>query len=192
MDIVLDDAYLLMGTGTRDTILYVDPRAFYLRLEKYVLETFADKISAGNLILIAGGAEGFDEMFAAVGFRNNIPVMLYIPTRDYGDYYWRRNSKCDENRMREFEHMLSLAHSVHYMEDRYGSYRKTMQGPKYEVNGKLIHANFARNQAMVDDCHGCCAYDFPSRGAQDAIRRVREAGKELYVFDKIPPITRPV
>jgi hypothetical protein len=155
----------IMGTGSRSMLVAPNAKAIYNNLEEEVLRL---TVKYPNLTLISGMAEGWDEAIAKVAMRNNIPYSVMIPTKDYGDYYWRRNSLLKVNRMTTFDELISKAAEVIYVSN------------KLYVDG--VHANFIRNQAMVDACDGALVYEPHSRGTQDAVNRLAKANKPMKVY----------
>jgi len=150
----------IMGTGSRSMVLHKDRVTIYRNLEEEILR-FAAKFP--DLHLISGMAEGWDEAIAKVGMRNSIPYSVMIPNRGYGDYYWRRNSLIKVDRMSTFNQLVNAASEVTYVCN------------SIYVNG--VHANFIRNQAMVDACDGALVYEATSNGTRDAVARLNRAGK---------------
>lgn len=155
----------IMGTGSRSMILHKDRLDIYRNLEAEILR-LAAKYS--DLTLISGMAEGWDEAIAKAAFRNNIPYTVMIPNAGYGDYYWRRNSLLRVDRMQTFDELVTGADEVIYVCD------------SVYVNG--VHANFVRNQAMVDACDGALVFEPTSRGTRDAVTRLQAAGKPFKVY----------
>ena len=149
--------YKIMGTGSRKLVLREDRREIYGVLEYYLklkLEAHPD------LVLISGMAEGWDECLAWIGLRNQIPYHVYIPTASYGSYYWGRNSLLGLNRMDTFNKLVEGAQEVHYICN------------SLYVDG--VHANFVRNDAMVEAADYAVVYDARSRGTSHAVAGLRK------------------
>lgn len=108
-------------------------------------------------------AEGWDEAIAKVGMREGIPYLAYVPNPGYGNYYWGQHSLTGRNRMATFNELLAAARQVIYV-------AQTI----YVGN---VHANFVRNQAMVDTCDMALVYNPQSSGTKDAVLRLQAAGK---------------
>lgn len=155
----------IMGTGSRSMLTHAGVKSIYLNLEAEVLRLAAEY---SDLTLISGMAEGWDEAIAKVAMRNNIPYIVMIPNRGYGDYYWGRNSLLQINRMKTFDQLCDQASEVIYV-------CKSLY-----VDG--VHANFIRNQAMVDACDSALVYEPNSRGTRDAVTRLKAAGKPFKVY----------
>lgn len=170
---------IIMGTGSRSMVTAPDAREIYGRLEQYLMGWH--NLEVGGIHLISGMAEGWDEAIAKVGMRNGVPYDCYVPTRDYGNFYWARNSRMGVNRLAMFDELLSGARAVHYLEDKYGepTFMKAREGvipgPNYNVNGYWIHANMLRNQEMVDISDMAVVYEATSSGTRDAVARLRQA-----------------
>lgn len=150
-------------------ILAADAKAIYDNLEQEVLRL---QVKYPTLHLISGMAEGWDEAIAKAAFRNNIPYTCYIPNLGYGKYYWQQNSLLKRDRMDTFTELIANATDVVYV-------------CKYiyeNVDGVRTHANFIRNQAMVDACDGALVYDATSSGTRDAVTRLVKAGKPFKVY----------
>lgn len=137
--------YYVMGTGSRKMVLQRDRAEIYALLE-YKIMLLADDYP--DIHLISGMAEGWDEAIAKVGMRRNIPYSCYIPHPTYGAYYWGRKSLTGKNRLHHFNEIVAAAADVQYIcQDLYEWH-----------NGKRIHANFIRNDAMVERADLALAY----------------------------------
>ena len=159
----------IMGTGSRSLVISPDAKAVYQNLEQEVLRL---QVKYPNLHLISGMAEGWDEAIAKVAMRNSIPYTVMIPNLGYGSYYWGKNSLLKRDRMGTFNELITNATDIVYV-------------CKYiyeDVDGIRTHANFIRNQAMVDACDGALVYDATSSGTRDAVTRLKKAGKPYKVY----------
>ncbi len=175
---------IIMGTGSRSMVTDPNAKAIYKILEDYVLG-IAER--HGGVLLISGMAEGWDEAIAKVGMRNNIPYHVYIPTQNYGEYYWRDHSVTSTNRIEMFNQLVDGAQRVTFLEEVYGPYTMTNQGPKYLVDSDgetniWLHANFARNAVMVQNSEIALVYNPQSPGTRDAVARLRRARKQYEVY----------
>lgn len=157
----------IMGTGSRSMVTHKDRVAIYSNLEAEVLK-LQQKYS--DLHLISGMAEGWDEAVAKVALRNNIPYSVYLPNNGYGKYYWGEHSFLGVDRMHTFNELVL------------GATERIVVCKSLYVDG--VHANFVRNQAMVDACDGALVFDALSRGTKDAVTRLIKAGKpyKMYPF----------
>jgi hypothetical protein len=182
---------IIMGTGSRSML--TDPNAveIYKHLEAHVLH-LKELEQDHTIVLISGMAEGWDEAIAKVGERNNIPYHCYIPTKDYGAYYWGRKSLMGIDRLHIFDRLIEGAARVTYLEEIYGEPRfmkrgeidaHTIAGPNYEVNpGFWLHANMARNSVMVTNSTHDLVYDKDSAGTRDAVAKLRGAKRSYEVY----------
>lgn len=184
----------IMGTGPRSMVTAPDRVEIYQNTEAHVLH-LQEIEPDGKIILISGMAEGWDEAIAKIGLRNGIEYHVYLPTRDYGNYYWGQHSLLGVSRIAIFNQLVDGAARVTYLEDIYGPPRfmrrheidkYTIAGPNYNINGLWVHANMARNQVMVDNCRGgrALVYDANTPGTRDAVARLKQArlGYEVYPF----------
>lgn len=184
----------VMGTGSRSAIqVEFDPPRIYKKLEERVLRLKAQCEEQGdNLVLISGMAEGWDEMIAMCGLRNEIPYVCVIPTRNYIGYYWGRKSLTGKNRIPVAEHILGSAFDILYLDDIYGKPAFMQRGQlgnkitgfSYLVDGKWENSNMWRNQVMVDMADLALVYEPRSAGTKDCVARLKRAGVpyEVYPF----------
>lgn len=155
----------IMGTGSRSMVTHKDRVAIYNNLEAEVLKL---QQKHPNLQLISGMAEGWDEAVAKVALRNNIPYSVYLPNNGYGKYYWGEHSFLGVDRMHTFNELVL------------GATERIVVCKSLYVDG--VHANFVRNQAMVDACDGALVFDALSSGTKDAVTRLIKAGKPYKVY----------
>jgi len=192
------DPFYVMGTGSRS--LVIEPKEIRMEMKaKLILEIEKLKTRYPGLVLISGMAEGWDELIARVAVEVGVPFVAMVPNKDYGSYYWGRNSLLKKDRIASFKNLLSKAQKVIYLEEIYGrqinltkifvdsmkaqgKYAATcLPGPNFIIEGRLTHANFARNQAMVDMCHGALVYQSESPGTKDTVTRLKKANKPYKV-----------
>lgn len=160
----------LMGTGSR--ALEVDPDKDLI--SKALISFLNERAHAyGELTVICGGAEGFDYILSQATLAVGLNYICVLPTKDYGAYYWGRNSVTGVNRINEFNDMLASATQVTYLESMFSSPIITKKGPTY--NG--VHANLMRNQVMVDLCDSAVVFNPNSPGTRDAVNRLVSANK---------------
>jgi hypothetical protein len=116
---------------------------------------------------MSGMAEGWDEYLARLALELEIPFIAVVPTESYGDYYWGQKSVTGTDRRREFKDLLEQAEQV------------TWVCPSLYVAG--VHANFVRNQYMVDQADQFLVWNPQSRGTADCVRRIARAHKPSTV-----------
>ena len=154
----------VMGTGSRSMVVAADRHQIYDDLRNHVLSL---RVQHPDLILISGMAEGWDEAIAKVGMREGIPYLAYVPNPGYGRYYWQEHTLTGRNRMSTFNELLVAAQKVIYV-------AQTV----YVGN---VHANFVRNQVMVDACDMALVYNPQSSGTRHAVSLLHAAGKPYTV-----------
>lgn len=172
--------FKIMGTGSRS--MRTDPNNQQVfRVLCAFLEMMVDQLSRYNIVLVSGMAEGWDEAIAKAGRTLGIPYDVVIPTKDYGNYYWRRHSVMGIDRGGMYQLLVAQARNIIHLEDIYGDPVMTNRGPLY--NG--VHANFARNQVMVDMSQHALVYKPQSSGTRDCVGRLIAANVpyDTYPFD---------
>ena len=154
----------VMGTGSRSMVTNPHRHNIYANLEQKVLQL---REQYPDLVLISGMAEGWDEAIAKVGMRNEIPYEVALPTNTYGQYYWAQHSVLHRNRIAVFNELVEHACTV------------TIISKSLYLNG--LHANFVRNQYMVDRCNKALVFNPTSSGTRDAVARLVSAHKPYLV-----------
>ncbi|MGW8177720.1 MAG: hypothetical protein ACWGQW_02830 [bacterium] len=161
----------VMGTGPRSLVVASKEtrKEVYDITERFILVL---REEYGEILIISGLAEGWDEMIAKIAQRNNIPYDAYIPNPGYGAYYWRDHSKLGRDRFTTFKELVKGARQYY-----------VVCNSVYQ-NG--VHCNFVRNTAMVDACDIGIVYNPSSSGTRDGVAKLRQANKpyEIYPFTK--------
>lgn len=169
------DDYLLVGTGSKS--LQTVTTEEKTRIQDVIMAHLvgkADDIGHNRLVVVSGMAEGFDKALAIVTILLGLRLRLAIPNRGYGRYYWRDHSLTGENRLRAFEAILSNAEQITYvMEDIYHV------GSLYH---KGRHANFLRNDHMVEIGHEFVVWDSKSPGTKDCFASILKSGKPYTIL----------
>jgi hypothetical protein len=167
-----DDIFVVSGTGSRELIM----ASAHTRLEastQIKAELIDFKFFYGkNLRVMSGMAEGFDEQLAIAAQSLEIATILAIPTKSYVEYYWGRNSLTHQSRMDAANQIMFKASEIRYLYDEL----------YVEVNGRKIHANFARNQYMVDNSDFMLVWDPKSRGTKDCFARIKKANRRYKLL----------
>lgn len=164
----LADKYVIAGTGSRSLCVmpYEHGQAVFNRL---CIEIKEAQRQHDNLILMSGGAEGFDHWITMAARACSVPYVLCIPNKGYINYYWTRKSATGADQTQDAADMLAGATDIEYtMEDVLG-----MSGISY--NG--THSNFIRNQRMTDLADEFFVYNATSSGTADCVRRINVANK---------------
>jgi len=158
----------IMGTGSRVFLLLdrEERDRIYEDLRQYLLMRHKEN---KRLLIISGGAEGWDEALATIAMREGIDYFLALPNEVYADYYWRRKSITNTDRIATIQELIDHATHVEYI-----------CGKDIYSNG--VHANFVRNTWMVERCDEAVVYDADSRGTIDAVKKLMKAKKPYKVF----------
>ena len=148
------DNFIVAGTGSRSLVL--DESKFTDIYDKLiVLLTDYREIMGNQLTVLSGMAEGFDECLAHASILVGASLMVAIPNKGYGNYYWKRNSLLGEDRMTEFNSLVSYAQDT--------------GGVKYvcpSIYDKGRHSNFIRNEFMADLADVVLVYNPTSSGTR--------------------------
>lgn len=148
---------LIMGTGSTKMVVHPDRVNIYKGLETRVLEL---REEYGEITLVSGMCEGWDEAIAKVGIRNNIPFIAVIPHPTYGEYYWGKNSLTGHNRLHTFREIVAQAQRV------------LVTGNKlYGPDG--LHINFHRNIQMVALSDYALVFNRFSKGTAHCYKEIK-------------------
>lgn len=150
---------IIAGTGPR---LFVPTNSITTLMLELLKER---KATDPELTLLSGMAEGWDEFITTLALELELPYHVALPNTTYGDYYWGQHSVTGRNRMKGFERLVANAEQVHVVSE----------GIYTTLNGRKIHANFARNQWMVDYADMFYVYNPQSKGTADCLRRIKVA-----------------
>lgn len=160
--------FYIAGTGTRKLVLMPDVMAVVVSQISDIL--LAAKAARGEITVISGMAEGFDEAMALGAIRAQVPFLAYIPHPTYGDYYWGSHTQSGRDRTEEFNNLLKQAAGIH------------ISAITLYVDG--VHVNFLRNKHMVDKCDILWAYSPDwykgSKGTAHAITYATSVGRRIY------------
>lgn len=168
---MIEGEYVLAGTGSR-SLRSEGPAARSAAaslVENLVRLRRAER--GDELIVMSGMAEGFDHLLAVTALKLGIPLWCAIPNKGYGRHYWRDNSVTGRDQFAEFCRIVDAAYRVTYVAD--GVY----------VDG--IHANFVRNDWMVDQATEFVVWDPTSRGTAHCLKAIRRAGLPYTVLSRL-------
>lgn len=166
------EGWFVAGTGPRNLqLLPQDQKTELLFKIGRHLTDLLD--SHDNLVVISGMAEGFDAALATSAVNLGVPWVAAIPTPSYGSYYWGQHSQTGTNRLEDFLNLLMKATET------------VICSQNLYVDG--LHANFYRNQWMVDHADHLLAYDLNRGGTQDCIRRAEAKGIPI---SRVSQVTR--
>jgi len=176
----------LMATGPRSlaegSLDFADLKnnGVYKDLEKQILSIRSSHLekTGGDIHIITGMQRGFDEFTARIAMDHKIPYTAVVPTKTFGSHYWK-----GDGLQSEFKKLLGGATNVIYGEDVFGAPKGSARGPQYELGGKNIHANMARNTLMMEMADEAIAFDSDTGGTADAIKKIKAAGKKIHYVE---------
>lgn len=163
----LADHYVVAGTGSST----FDEHDITITYQLY--EMLADlQQDHNNLLVMSGGARGWDYVIAREAKRLKIPYVLILPNETYIDYYWsRRNKSFANDRLSDAQQMVADAVMVYYVcEDAKGS-RNFWGG-----------ANLDRNDFMAQHANEFLVYDGASNGTRQCVATIKRMGKKMTDF----------
>jgi hypothetical protein len=170
--------YVVAGTGPRR--LQVADRATCARAVTAVTEAVdgLHRRHGGRLVVMSGMAEGFDSLLAWAALRAGVRLWCAVPNRGYGAYYWGRASLTGRDRLAEFTRCLNVAwRRTFVMEDIHGTTSLHLGG---------VHANFVRNDWMIERADEFLVWDPTSRGTAHCLAGVRKAGLPYRILSESP------
>lgn len=126
--------------------------------------------------LMSGMAEGFDEIIAKVAMDTGCPLICAIPNDGYLRYYWEQNSVTGKDRYDEACEICEYAFSTY---DR-GGYIEYVCDSVY-VNG--VHANFIRNEWMVNKADLMLVYNPTSRGTKHCFEYINKVNRKYEIIE---------
>ena len=134
----------------------------YDHLEKFI-KMLIEKY--GKISIISGGARGIDEIVANVALNLDLDLYLFIPGSDSW-YLNREKSRGIRAQSIDLYRLFNYKKCIKY------NIYKTYCNKTYKF------VNFARNQAMVDNCHIMYSYKiYDSTGTDNAIKLASEQEK---------------
>lgn len=159
--------FVIAGTGSRELV----QEQHFKKVEEYLakLLTQAKTKHGDNLQVISGMAEGFDEALACAAILAKVNFVAALPNRGYLDYYWGKKSLLGRNRITEAQEIISKANDIVCVCD--GIY-----GP----DGR--HANFHRNEWMVDHADIVWVYNPTTRGTAQCYSYCVRKGQRTFLI----------
>lgn len=168
------DRVVLAGTGTRKI------RVAEVAEQRRIFEITLDIVTKlyelfPQLVIMSGGAEGFDELLAKVGFRLGIPVVFALPNAGHPDYYWglpnrrgKGGSLTGRDRRGEWAAMKAQAMATIDI-------RKDVLGWTKVVNGKTVPSDglYALKENVPVNQRRECLENHDHRGTCEHLNFVR-------------------
>lgn len=171
-----DHPYVVAGTGSRS--LLTAPAEVRMAARNVV----STKLKAlrrehgDRLVIMSGGAEGWDELVAVTALSLGLPLWLALPNRGYGAYYWGRSSLTGQDRVPAFVKLVEQAWRVTYvMEDVHGVRGLYLDG---------VHSNFVRNDFMAETADRFWVWNPQSKGTAHCLDAIKQAGKPYEVLSE--------
>jgi len=166
------DAGILAGTGSRQLQLasMADKRQIFAKTIS-VIQSYID--ANGPTQIMSGGAEGFDSCLARAAMHLELPLILAIPNKSYGSYYFGKNSVTKTNRLDKFREMVDYASEVVYISDFF-------PGQGVKPGGR--HLNFRRNDFMVAEADHMLVYDSKTPGTKDCFTTIKKSGRPYTII----------
>jgi hypothetical protein len=175
--------HIVAGTGSRS--LQVADNA----TKRYALDAVTLRlrerlsVHGDRLVVMSGMAEGFDSALALAGLKLGIRVWAVVPNRGYGPYSWGEHSTTGTPRLPAFQAILDQSWKVTYvMEDVHRTELLYLNG---------VHANFVRNDFMVEQAHEFLVWDPRSKGTAHCFAAIKRAGKPYEILSP-EPATLPI
>lgn len=166
----MQDQFIIAGSGTRK-LQSASPQLKHHILGEllHILGQYKED-KGDSLVVMSGMAEGFDKALAVAALQLEIPLHLAIPTKTYGRHYWGKTSLTGEDREFEFDTYVEMATKVTYvMEEIHNVHNSLYLGSK--------HANFIRNDYMVENGDYFLIYDPSTPGTGNCLASVKRARK---------------
>lgn len=161
--------FVLAGTGSRS--LRTAPRELQVAAWDACLELVAQRVAehGPRLVVMSGGAEGWDELLARVAIRLGVRLHLVLPSKSYANHYWGRASVLKRDRMPEFREIASAEWRTTYVAEQ------ILGTTGLYVDG--LHINFHRNLIMTEWADDFAVWDPTSRGTAHCVGAIKAAGK---------------
>ncbi len=147
--------YVIAGTGSRSFAELTMDRKVSISIDLSWYLTHHEQWD--NMVILSGGATGWDHQIARIAHRLQIPYYLAIPNSGYGAYYW----KADMDRWRN---MVQHAAGVEF------TMEEVHQSNSLYLNG--VHSNFVRNERMVELASEFVVYDPSSAGTKHCVNLI--------------------
>lgn len=170
--------HVVAGTGSRS--LRVADRAVQVEAMGRCTDALEERRAehGDRLVVMSGGAEGFDELIARCAMRLGIRLWLALPNRGYLAYYWGRASLLQRDRAAEAVELVDQAWKVtHVMEQIHGTNALKVDG---------LHANFWRNLYLVEQADDFLVWDPSSKGTAHCLSEIRRHGTPYAILSAQP------
>lgn len=192
MDVDISGFQLVAGTGPRSLVVEDQytrwAAAEAVRLEiKRLKKRYADR-----LVVVSGGAEGFDELWFKVANDEGVKTVLCLPSQNASFYAWgRKGSLLDRDRTAQLEKMLGQAswepiwvEDIIRVQRKDGVYALGGDGPFvdwtrgesfWKRSADTEHINMIRNRYMVSIADAFEVFEADSPGTRHCTRLIKRA-----------------
>lgn len=169
----LTNHHVIAGTGSRS--LAIMPYEHVNRIFNQVADHLVEaKRRHEKVMVLSGGAEGFDHVMATAAMATETPYVLILPNKGYLAYYWREHSVTGQDQSEDACAMKNGALWIEYvMEDVHHS-------SSLRLNG--VHANFIRNERMVELADEFLVYNPTSPGTAHCVTKILAAKKPFTIL----------
>lgn len=164
----------ISGTGSRSFALLPQEEEARI-LDDLVNEMRNIKAVYKDIIVVSGGAEGWDYELTIAAQLLDIPYELILPNRSYLTYYWEKHSVLGIDNSVNAKRMYKNAYNVKYTSDKYNKNTEL-----FYVNHVPI--NLVRNIQMVEESDVFCVYGPTSRGTSQCLRVIKKLNKPWKEF----------
>lgn len=154
----------------------------YLKAEKHIDDmikviTKNKNINPNDIVFISGMARGIDEIFAVYAVKHKLSLQLFIPYSVQWHQFRDLRSNGGRAQAYDYQGILDYVNDKAKQGDRNC---QIFEIPKYYNGEQYKFANFARNQAMVDNCDNLISVLVASsNGTEDCISRGKKANKYI-------------
>lgn len=128
-----------------------------------IYNVLSEQFDLNKLCLVSGMARGADEILAKIAIENNLKLIVCIP----GSVSWHRNRGLSRGiRAQAIDYDIIL---------KYNNLVSILEIPKFYNNQLYTYANFARNQALVDNSDIMLVFKYyNSAGTDDCLKRIKQ------------------
>jgi len=198
MSLDVSGLQMVAGTGPRSLVLE-DRYTRWAASEAVRLEVRRLKMRyADRLVVVSGGAEGFDELWFKVAADEGVKTVLCLPSQSASFYAWgRKGSLLGRDRTPQLQAMLERASFLPIWVDQIikvqredGVYALGGDGPFvdwergtsfWKREKGTEHINMIRNRFMIQIADGFEVFASDTPGTQHCLRAIKQA-KVPYRF----------
>lgn len=169
---LFQEYFVVCGTGNRLFNLFDDP--ILMDLCQLAIEDLRQQ--HGKILIVSGGAQGWDHYIAKVARQTESPLALVIPSPEFPNFYWGPRGSLDRRDHRdEWERLVDQAVEVFYVNSSF-----------IGRNGRAGGSNFDRNVALAEIGQHFLVWNESARrgGTSHCVDLVRAAKIPFTVMNK--------